>query len=172
MFFPIPSPSLVIAFFLSVQFFWAEKHSWMKALQPGLLMSSTETLFSFKTTALHHATEYTLSILHVTLYEQSQSNPSCPKKVNRGDKSYMRMSYFRAGCDDRAANPAESRPEFSWIAFSLLFLSNTSPQRSSWSRMSGDAQHICLPPCHVCLLHTLTYSGHCGCCQICCSGFS
>lgn len=76
----------------------------MKALQPSLLMSSTETLFSCETTTLHHATESTLSILHITLYEQSQSNPSCPKKVNRGDKSYMRTSYCRAGCDDRAAN--------------------------------------------------------------------
>lgn len=71
-------------FFCQSNFFWAEKHSWMKVLQPSLLMSSTETLFSFKTTVLHHATGYTLSILHITPCEQSQNNPFCPKKVNRG----------------------------------------------------------------------------------------
>lgn len=83
-FFLYPVPPLWLPFFLSVQFFWAEKHSWMKVLQPSLLMSSTETLFSFKTTVLHHATGYTLSILHITPCEQSQNNPFCPKKVNRG----------------------------------------------------------------------------------------
>lgn len=170
MFFPISSSSLVIAFFLSVQFFWAEKHSWMKALQPSLLMSSTETLFSCETTTLHHATEYTLSILHITLYEQSQSNPSCPKKVNRGDKSYMRTSYCRAGCDDRAANREQA-----WIFLDCFFspipFKHISPAVFLKQNVRWCSTHLPTSMPH-CLLHTRTYSGHCGCCHICCSGFS
>lgn len=60
--------------------FWAGKHSWTKALQPGLLMSSTEnaeTPFSFKATAHLHASQYALSLPCIALSVWTGSETSC-----------------------------------------------------------------------------------------------
>ena len=110
-----PSPSRLI--------FWAEKHSWTKALQPSLLMSSTEnaeTPFSFKVTAHLHATEYALSLLCSILSVWTGPETSCLPQVGKQRRhTLIKTSYCKAGCDDvRAPTTAQSRPELSQSALS------------------------------------------------------
>lgn len=123
-----PSPARII--------FWAEKHNWKKALQPSLLMSSTENVespFSFKATANLHASEYALSLLCITQSVWTGPKTSCPPQEGKQGRHILHEVKLLQSrlwwC--QSSNPSTKQawifPDCSFSPISLLSLETQLP---------------------------------------------